>query len=217
MKPLSKIISTVPPKSAVILPPAPSGNEKKMNVMKVVKEGPLMTWRTPPIVRCLLAISEKIPGSESAIGLYMENLNATPQKPLSNHAIAAKLFQDTVSQLEDDSDMITYLFKLISQKMDPSTPSFSLLHSMVWAGLVTWMAQVKTALEPSRKVSKSQSSSGNTPLKVETGAPAELMAGILEISKVKPLDAMDSIGVNYAKGELSVETKSPNFMWRKAT
>ncbi|KAJ3233399.1 hypothetical protein HDU77_000673 [Chytriomyces hyalinus] len=219
--------TSVPPTLRVPHLAVTSGKEKKKLVLRAVDEV-CRTWLLAPQgARChkngikianappskhILGINtlfieqfQKIPDHESAISLLTvaEN-NSPPTTPrlASNHAIAARLFQDAVGQLEEDSQMMSYLFELSNDKFDSGNASFSSLQSMAWACLVSWSIQVKAAVEPSRKVLKPLSNSGATPVKDEADDPVEFFS----------VEAP-----NKSMGVKSVEVgKQTSFLWKKA-
>ncbi|KAJ3394127.1 hypothetical protein HDU80_010595 [Chytriomyces hyalinus] len=204
-----------------------SGKEKKKLVLKAVDEVCRIWLLAPQTARChknrikiacappskqILGINalfiehfQQIPDQESIISLLsMAEDDSPPTTPrlASNHVIAAKLFQDAVAQLEEDSEMICYLFELSNNKFDSTNPSFLSLQSMAWASLVSWCTQVKAAVEASRKVRKPLSNSGATPV------------------KDKADDALEFFTVKAPNNFVAVKSvelgKQTSFLWKKA-
>ncbi|KAJ3229307.1 hypothetical protein HDU77_001631, partial [Chytriomyces hyalinus] len=123
--------TSVPPTSRVPHLAGTSGKEKKKLVLRVVEEVSRSWLLAPQTARChkngikiacappskripginalFIEHFQKIPNQESAISLLStaeDDSPPTTPRLASNHAIAARLFQDAVAQLEEDSEMI---------------------------------------------------------------------------------------------------------------
>ncbi|KAI8823790.1 hypothetical protein BJ741DRAFT_677958 [Chytriomyces cf. hyalinus JEL632] len=219
------------------LPPRLSEKDKKCVVLKAVQEicllwergtqqrghkGDIRLSNAPDsstnatIAAHFKELLRRIPDNEAAINLVMASHKQSPQKLVSNHSVAAKLLQETIADLEEGSEMISYLRELTEKKVETAPQTFSALDSMLWACLVSWTSQVKNAVEPTRKILKPQNSSGSTPCKVE---PAEIITGVPMAGLFNSIDTIGSIGLKFVSAEKKVVNlpKPANFLWKKAT
>ncbi|KAI9325402.1 hypothetical protein BDR26DRAFT_879562 [Obelidium mucronatum] len=91
---------------------------------------------------------------EAAIDLLNNHHDKNPEGSLvTNTAIAASLLAAQIKALDENSEVVQYLFELTTMaSMDPMFPASTPFDSMMWATLVTWTGKVKPVVAPVRKV-----------------------------------------------------------------
>ncbi|KAJ3067629.1 hypothetical protein HDU98_009158, partial [Podochytrium sp. JEL0797] len=88
---------------------------------------------------------------EDAVDLIRNEHKKTPSALPSNFSISASILRIWIDDLKPDNPLVHYMHELSTAKMDPSMPSFTTLHSMFWAILVSWAGVIKSALKDTRQ------------------------------------------------------------------
>ncbi|KAJ3059100.1 hypothetical protein HDU98_004901 [Podochytrium sp. JEL0797] len=107
---------------------------------------------------------------ESAINLLRNEYRKTPFSLPTNASIAVSILRSWIDELEPDDPLIEYMHELSTTQSDASMPSFTTLHSMFWAILVSWAGFIKSTLKDTRQELASQNPS--TPKEIPSNPKA---------------------------------------------
>ncbi|KAJ3396088.1 hypothetical protein HDU80_010103 [Chytriomyces hyalinus] len=221
---------TVSPMPARTVPPSLSAKEKKCIVLKAVQDICLL-WDRPAsrnhkgeirlnnapdsttnatIKAHFQELFKRIPDHEAAVNLLIAAHKQSPLKLMSNPSLAAKLFKGSISQLDESSTMISYLFDLTEMKVETAPGTFSALDSMVGPVWYHGLTKLRVLWNPCEN-----GTPGSTPLKFE---PTEKNGVIPAVSDCNSPDSIEAGGLHSLSREKEVDMPKPaSFLWKKAT